>query len=229
MKLAILFSGGKDSTFTLYYYLQQAWDVECLITLKSINESSYMFHTPNIDLVQVQSKALGIPLIEQETAGEKEKELLDLKKAFSRAKTEFKIDGVAVGALLSDYQAERVNRICEELQLKCYTPLWHKNQEMLLREMIANGFEIIIQSIAGEGLSKRWLGRKIDEAAIDELVVLQQKFGLHPAGEGGEYESLVIDGPMFLQRLVIEKSSVLMENECTGKLVIENVKLEKKE
>ena len=228
MKIAILFSGGKDSTFTLYYYLQQGWDVKCLITLCSVNESSYMFHTPNIDIAKVQSKALGIPIIEQKTEGEKEKELEDLKKAFVAAKKKYHIEGVAVGALYSDYQAERVNRICEELKLKCYTPLWHKNQELLLKEMVDCGFEIVIQAIAGEGLSKKWLGRRIDCNAIEDLVKLQQKLGLHPAGEGGEYESLVLDGPMFHQKIVIEKSSIIMENECTGRLVIEKVKLEEK-
>ncbi|MBI5393532.1 diphthine--ammonia ligase [Candidatus Woesearchaeota archaeon] len=228
MKLAILFSGGKDSTFTLYYYLQQGWDIKCLITLKSNNKESYMFHTPNIDITKHQSKALNIPLLQQQTSGEKESELQDLKKAFVKAKEKYNIEGIAVGAVLSDYQSERVNRICEELQLKCYTPLWHKNQELLLNEMIDCGFEIIIQSIAADGLNKRWLGRRIDRQTIAELAQLQKKLGLHPAGEGGEYESLVLDAPIFKKKIVIEKSHVEMENENTGLFVIEKIRLENK-
>ena len=228
MKLAVLFSGGKDSTFTLYYCLKQKLDVKCLITLKSSNKDSYMFHTPNINITEQQSKALNIPLLEQTTSGEKELELEVLKKAIIAAKNRYSIDTIAVGAVLSNYQSERVNKICKELQLACYSPLWHKNQELLLTEIVDSGFEIIIQSIAADGLNKKWIGRKIDKQAIAELVQLQKKFGLNPTGEGGEYESLVLNAPIFKKRIVIEKSSIIMENECTGKLIIEKIRLEDK-
>jgi len=228
MRIAILFSGGKDSTFTAYYYIQQAWDVKCLITLRSENKYSYMFHTPNIDITKLQAQAMKLPLLEQQTKGEKETELQDLKKAFEKAKKQYKIKGVAVGAVLSDYQHERVNRVCESLNLKCFSPLWHKNQELLLRDMIDSGFNIIIQSIAAYGLTKEWLGRQIDIKTLAELVKMQKKFGLHPAGEGGEYESLVLDCQIFKKKLVIRSARKEMEDENTGKLVIENVELKKK-
>ena|SRR3989338_3345569 len=228
MRIAILFSGGKDSTFTAYYYIQQAWDVKCLITLRSENKYSYMFHTPNIDITKLQAQAMKLPLLEQQTKGEKETELQDLKKAFEKAKKQYKIKGVAVGAVLSDYQHERVNRVCESLNLKCFSPLWHKNQELLLRDMIDSGFNIIIQSIAAYGLTKEWLGRQIDIKTLAELVKMQKKFGLHPAGEGGEYESLVLDCQIFKKKLVIRNARKEMEDENTGKLVIENVELKKK-
>ncbi len=123
MRIGILFSGGKDSTFTLSYYLEQAWDVACLISLIPKNTESWMFQTPDVAITKLQAKALGFPLITQETNGEKEKELLDLKKALEKAKKAYKLDGVAVGALASDYQHERVNRICHELYLLCFLPL----------------------------------------------------------------------------------------------------------
>ncbi|MBI3032980.1 diphthine--ammonia ligase [Candidatus Woesearchaeota archaeon] len=228
-KIGILFSGGKDSTFTVYYYTIQGWDVKCLITLKSKNKASYMFHTPNIDITKLQAQAMELPLIEQTTKGEKETELQDLKKAFEKAKKQYKIEGIAVGAVASDYQAERVNRICEELQLKCFAPLWHKNQELLLKDMIDNGFCIIIQSIAAYGLTKQWLGRQITKDALNELMTLHTKFGLHPAGEGGEYESLVLDAPIFKKKLVIKKATPIIEDENTGILLIEKIALKKKQ
>ncbi|MEK6964436.1 MAG: diphthine--ammonia ligase [Nanoarchaeota archaeon] len=228
MRIGILFSGGKDSTFTLSYYLEQAWDVACLISLLPKNTDSYMFQTPDLAITKLQAKTLGLPLITQETNGEKEKELLDLKKVLQRAKNKYKLDGVAVGALASDYQQERVNRICHELDLKCFAPLWHKDQAMLLRELILSGFDVRMVSIAADGLSKEWLGRTLTLKDHAKLVGLHQKIGLHVAGEGGEYETLVFDGPIFNERIEVAKSHIEMEGECTGKWVIEKATLEKK-
>ncbi|HLD05238.1 MAG TPA: diphthine--ammonia ligase [Candidatus Nanoarchaeia archaeon] len=225
MRIGILFSGGKDSTFTLAYYLEQAWDVACLISLIPKNTESWMFQAPDLAITKLQAKALGFPLITQETQGEKEEELLDLKKALQRAKKEYKLDGVAVGALASDYQQERVNRICHELDLKCYAPLWHKNQGMLLKDLIQSGFDIRMVSIAAEGLDKNWLGKKLTLDDYEKLTERHKEIGLHIGGEGGEYETLVFDGPIFKERIEVVKSHVEMENECIGKLVIEKAKL----
>ena len=223
MKIGVLFSGGKDSVFTTYYCLQQGWDVRCLITLKSKNQASYMFHVPNIDITKYQAKALEIPILYQETRGEKEKELQDLKRALQTAQKKYGIEGLAVGALASDYQHERVNRICHELNLKCFAPLWHKPQEKLLREMIDAGFEIILSAVAAEGFSEKWLGRKIDHDALKELKGLHEKYGVSIGGEGGEYESLVLNGPIFRKRLVIKAAEKKMDGERSGVYEIKKV------
>lgn len=228
MHLAILFSGGKDSTFALYWAVQQGWDVRCLVSVMPTRADSWMFHTPNIQFVNYQAEALGLPLVAQATSGEKEKELNDLKKALQQAKKKYHVDGVVVGALASDYQQERVNRVCEDLQLKTYAPLWHKDQDRLLREMIDCGFEIIIQHIAAEGLSEKWLGRKLDQRCHDDLLILHKKFGMNPAGEGGEYESFVFDGPIFKKRIVIEDAEKKMESANCGTLVMKKLRLERK-
>lgn len=228
MKLAILFSGGKDSTFTTYYYLEQGWDVCCLVTLQSEKEDSWMFHTPNISLVGMQAQALDIPLIVQQTKGEKEEELEDLERALAKAKKQYEVEGVAVGALASDYQQERVNRVCEKLGLKTYAPLWHKNQAKLLREMVDAGFVILIQAIAAEGLDEQWLSRIVDEKMINELEELHKKKGLQVAFEGGEAETFVIDGPIFKKKIVIKKAKKRMESPYTGVYIIEEVILQDK-
>ncbi|MBI1971205.1 diphthine--ammonia ligase [Candidatus Woesearchaeota archaeon] len=228
MKVASLFSGGKDSMFSLYWAVQQGWDVRCLVTLCPMNKDSWMFHTPNISWTRVQAEALGIPHILHKTSGEKEDELADLRDALQQAKQEYHLQGLVVGAILSDYQQERVNRICEEVGLKTFAPLWHKDQKLLLREMIDCGFDIIIQSIAADGLSKKWLGRRIDHAAYHDLVALQQKIGFHPAGEGGEFESFVLDCPLFNKRILVQESYPVMESEHTGVLVFTKLSNEQK-
>ncbi|HHE36679.1 MAG TPA: diphthine--ammonia ligase, partial [Candidatus Woesearchaeota archaeon] len=146
MRLAVLFSGGKDSTYALHKALRRE-EVACLITIISKNKESYMFHTPNIDLTELQAKAIGLPLIKKETRGEKEEELRDLKEAIIRAKEEFSVEGIVTGAVESIYQATRIQRICDELGLWCFNPLWKKDQEELLRETLSHGFKTIISGV----------------------------------------------------------------------------------
>ena len=228
MRIGILFSGGKDSTFTLAYYLEQGWEVVCLISLFPKTNESWMFQTSTIEFTKLQAEALELPLIVQETAGEKEKELEDLKKALEQAKIQYTIDGVAVGALASDYQQERVNRISQELGLKCFAPLWHKEQAMLLREMIEGGFDIRMASVAAEGLGKEWLGKRLNKTDFEKLLELNKKIGIHIGGEGGEYETLVLDGPIFKKWIEVKKSHLEEENENTARWVIDEAELKEK-
>jgi len=220
MKVAVLFSGGKDSTFALSWAQLQGWDVCGLVTMTSANPHSYMFHTPNIHLVKLQAECLSLPLIFQETAGEKEKELNDLRDALLEAKEKWSVEGIITGAVASNYQEERINRICHELGLKTYSPLWHKDQEALVSEMIKSGFEITIQAIAGDGLDESYLGKVITPAVFDDLKMLHRKFGIHVAGEGGEYESLILDCPLFDKRIIVEDAHVEMDGKHSGVWVI---------
>ena len=228
MKVGILFSGGKDSTFALAWAIGQGWDVRCLLSMKSENPESYMFHFPNIHLVEEQAKCLNLPLLTIKTKGEKETELKDLKKLLKKAKEKHKITGIITGALASDYQEERINRICHDLDLKTYSPLWHKNQEQLLTEMLEAGFEIKIVAIAAYGLTKEFVGKTITIETLQKLKQLHKKYGIHIAAEGGEYESLVVDCPLFKKRIKIEDAETIMEDENTGRYVIKKVKLEDK-
>lgn len=229
LQLGVLFSSGKDSTYAAYIMQRQNYELTCLITLAAKNQSSYMFHTPALNMVPLQAKAMGLPLILQETAGEKESELADLKKALQRAKDEYHIEGVVTGALFSTYQRDRVERICDELGLKIFSPLWHKPQDQELRELLKNGFEILFTAIAAEGLDASWLQRPLREADVARLIVLSQQYGLNAAGEGGEFESLVLDCPLFRKKIEIVKARKVMDSPCSGHLVIEEARLVEKE
>lgn len=228
LRLGALYSSGKDSTYALYL-MKQKHDVKCLITLKSKNKDSYMFHTPNIDMVDLQAKAIGLPLLTQETLGEKEKELVDLENAIKTAKEQYQLDGIITGALFSKYQSERIEKIASKLGLQVFSPLWHKDQEQEMREIINAGFHIILSSVAADGLDKTWINKKITTEDIDKLVALNKKIGLNIAGEGGEFESLVLDGPLFSQKLEIVESEILEENTYTAKLLIKKAILKAKE
>jgi diphthine-ammonia ligase len=202
MRLGVLFSGGKDSTLALHYAKEKE-EVVCLITLISENEESYMFHTPNIKITALQAEALNLPQIAKTTPGEKEKELSDLKEAIAGAAREFQIQGVITGAVESVYQAERVQRICNKLDLWCFNPLWKRDQKALLEELLERRFKVVISGVFAYPLDEKWLGKRIDAALISKLLDLQQKYGISPSGEGGEIETTVLDAPQFKKKIEI--------------------------
>ncbi len=206
MKLAALISGGKDSSFAIYRALQEGHEIIDLITIVPANQDSYMFHSANIHLTELISEAAGIPLTSMTSSGEKEKELGDLKKALRSVR----VEGVVAGAIESEYQASRVRRICEELGLKMYAPLWHNDPEALLREMIRL-MDIRMVKVAAAGMDESWLGRRFDERLIEDLKMLHRKYRVHLAGEGGEYETLVLDAPYYKKRInLLETEKVWM-------------------
>ncbi len=227
-KLGALLSTGKDSVYALYTMQKQKYNVACTITIDSSNEDSYMFHTPAIELAAMQSEAMGLPHLVWKTNGEKEKELDDLRDAIVYAKEKYQIEGIITGALFSNYQRERVEKICDELSLKIFNPLWHINQETEMREVIREGFEFIMVKIAAEGLNKSWLNKIITQKDIDNLSALNDKVGLNIAGEGGEFESLVLDGPNFTKKIVLEDVFINEEDEMTATLIIKKAKLVEK-
>ena len=184
-------------------------EISCLLSMKSENDASYMFHTPNIGLTELQAEALDIPLITGITKGEKELELSDLKDLIKNAIELFGIEGIVTGAVESVYQAQRVQKICSDLGLWCFNPLWQMDQIELLETLVRKKYNIIISAIAAYPLNESWLGRKLDSKMISELKALT---GVNPAGEGGEFESLVLNAPMFKREIKIIESEKEYDN-----------------
>ena len=207
MKAVVLYSGGKDSTMAVYHALKNGDEVYALLTMVSRNKESYMFHVPDIHMVDYCSAAMEIPVIDVLTDGIKEEELGDLESLLIRMK-EKDVEAVYTGALASEYQRSRIEGICEKLSLKCISPMWHQDPVEYMNEIVDLGFEVIITSVAAYGLDKKWLGRKITKETVDELVKLNKKYGIHPAFEGGEAETLVLDAPMYDRRIVVDEANV---------------------
>lgn len=229
MNLASLFSGGKDSTFALYWALNNGHKVSCLITLIPERNDSYMFQVPNVEFTTYHAEALGIPLLQGKTSGIKEKELDDLKKIIAEAKEKYGIEGVVAGALASDYQKDRVEKICAELNLKCFAPYWHYDTEKYMKEIIAAGFKVIITSVSAEGLTEDLLGKELDVELLENLKAINAKTKFHLGFEGGEAETMVLDGPIFKQKIEILESENVMETRNSGFLKIMKLRLENKQ
>ncbi len=201
MDVAALFSGGKDSTYAVYLVQQKGWNVKYLVSIMP-GEDSYLFHVPNAHLTRLHSEAMEIPLKQAEVSGEPEEELEILKGVLS----ELEVEGLITGAIASDYQWSRFNRIGEEIGLKVFSPVWRKNQMRVMEDIVQAGFEVMIVGVAAEGLDESWLGRMIDADCLKDLERLEQERCINPSGEGGEYETLVLDGPSFQKKLHIVKS-----------------------
>ena len=224
-RYALLFSGGKDSTYAGYLAKKKGYEISCLISIVSENPESYMFHTPSISKVEKQAEVMQIPIIIGKTKGEKEKELEDLEDAIKFAIKKYKIEGIVTGAVASVYQLSRVQKICDKLKIEVFNPLWQKNQIQLLNELIENKFEVIIVGIGAEGFDESWLGRKLDKNMIEELKKMNEKYKINPAFEGGEAETFVLSCPLFKKKLKIIKSKKIMDKKYSGYLDIQKVKI----
>lgn len=200
MNVSVLYSGGKDSNYALFWALNNGLDVIDLVSIKPEADDSYMFHKPCIDMTVLQAEAIGLALDQRIVSGVKEDEVLELENILKSKQ----IDGIVSGAVASEYQKSRIDRICEKLNIKSFSPLWHKDAEALVKQMIDAGFEIMVVGVYADGLSDAWLGRILDNSALRDLKALSEKYHIHIAGEGGEYESLVVDGPIFKRKIRVE-------------------------
>ena len=224
MKLGVLFSGGKDSCYAMFKAMQDN-EIVVLISVISENPESYMFHVPNIGITMIQAKAMELPIIHKVTKGVKEEELEDLKAAIIEAKEKYEIEGIVTGAVESVYQSSRIQKICDELNLKCINPIWKIDQGLLLKELIKNKFEVIISGFFAYPFDEKILGKVIDEELVGELIQLMEKYKISPAGEGGEIETTVLDAPFFKKKIKVLESEIKL-NHNSGVFVIKKAELD---
>lgn len=220
MRVAALVTGGKDSALALHRSIRQGFEVVTLVTMVPQRADSWMFHYPNIHMADLFAEAVGIPHLAAKTSGEKDVELVDLRLVLAG----LTVDGVVSGAISSQYQKEHVDRICRELNLKHIAPLWHEDPLKLLKEMTELNMETIIVGVYAHGFTSDWLGRKIDKAAINELIKLNERIQVSLVGEGGEYETLVLDAAFFQKRIELIESEKIWQGE-SGYLLVKKAAL----
>ncbi len=223
MRLASLFSGGKDSTFATYLMEQQGHSVDTLVNIRPSDPHSWVFHTPNLDVLPLMAKAMGKELVVASSVGTEEDDLRALRDVLSH----LDVDGVITGAIASDYQWDRINHVCDELGLRAFSPLWRKDQGLLMEELVDAGIRAILVSVSAEGLDSTWLGREIDARSLVELRAIASKKGMNLAGEGGEYETLTMDSPLHRQAMRIVDQEVATTRDG-GSLKVTKAVLEEK-
>jgi len=223
MRVAVLATGGKDSALALHKVLNEDYEIVYLVSMIPHREDSWMFHYPNIRLVDLFAEAVEIPLVKAETSGIKEEEVEDLKHLIEK----LDVKGIVSGAIASDYQKTRIEKICKQLTLECVMPLWHRDPLEILNEILDLEFEVIITGVYAYGFNKDWLGRRIDADAVHALTELCRQYGVSIVGEGGEYETLVLDAPFFKKRIKLVEAEKIWENQG-GHFLITKAKLENK-
>jgi ABC transporter with metal-binding/Fe-S-binding domain ATP-binding protein len=179
-----------------------------------------MYHVPAIELTRLAAESIGIPLVEVVAPPEPEAELIPLKETLNG----LGVDGIVSGALASEYQRRRLDQICQDIGIKSFAPLWHKNQRDYVREMIGEGFEVMVTGCSAEGLDESWLGRILDQGALAALDCLHEKYGISVAGEGGEYETFVAYGPHMSRRVHVEFEKDWKRD--SGKIIVKKAWLE---
>ncbi|MDZ7746976.1 MAG: diphthine--ammonia ligase [Halobacteriales archaeon] len=216
-----LFSGGKDSSWALYRAIEAGHPVERLVTVHPEGDS-YMYHTPATQLAQLAAESVGIDLLEVEpsdfeadsavdSGAQGDAELEPLERALEALAAEWGADGiggVTAGAVESEYQTSRIQAMCDRLEAELFAPLWQEDPRELADAMLDAGFEIVILQVAAYGLNESWLGRTLDREAIAELESLNEEYGVHILGEGGEFETFVVDGPHMDRRIELAYDTV---------------------
>ena len=226
MKLAALFSGGKDSTYAIFLAKKLGHSVDVILTLNPYSEESHLLHYPNIEFTRLQAESMSIPQItEKILSTESKNEIEKLNDLIINAIEKYSIEGIVHGGILSEYQKENFSLICEKNHLKVLSPLWNKDPLCYMQELLDNNFEYIITTVSSDGLDDSWLGKKIDENALNKLKKLQEKFSFNLNFEGGEAETFVINCPLFEKPLKIQNSNTEWDG-YRGRFEILEAKLE---
>ncbi len=209
MRVACLFSGGKDSTYSLYLAKRWGLTVKCLLTLIPYSDESYLFHFPNIWITELQSQALQIPIITKQINSISINDECDkLDELIDQANKEYKIDGIVHGGIASNYQKNKFNKVCEKYNLKLISPLWQVDPYDYMNELLKNNFVIQIISVSSMGLDSNLLGITLNHLTLQELIKLSMKYKFNISFEGGEAETIVLDCPIFRKRLEILDSRI---------------------
>jgi ABC transporter with metal-binding/Fe-S-binding domain ATP-binding protein len=209
-----LFSGGKDSTYSLYLAKQMGLSIECLLTLIPHSDESYLFHFPNTWITSIQSQALQIPIItikiQSSSIDEEDKSLDNLIKI---AIKDYQIEGIVHGGISSNFQKKKFYGICKKHRLKLISPIWQVNQYEYMTKLLTNNFLIKIVGISAMGLELKWLGTNLNFTNLRILNDLSNRYGFNLSFEGGEGETLVLDCPIFKKKLEIRKSNPIWDGQ----------------
>lgn len=230
VRVLILGSGGKDSSYAIWWAMLRGWDVAGIVTVQITGSDSMTFQLPTTSIAGLQAASAKIPWLPIPITGNPDSEMGDLKNALegiiqgsskqrseiwsssekseamwpetwpwpddlNRLRPREPIDAIVVGALRSDYQKTRVERMCQELGVISYTPIWHNDSHQHMVDLIEHGFSIMMTSITTDGLGKEWVGKILTDESFRKLSKLADDFRFNVDGEGGEYETAVLSAP----------------------------------
>jgi uncharacterized protein (TIGR00290 family) len=202
-------SGGKDSCLACYKAILKGLQVSHLLNMITEDGTRSCSHGLKAELIVAQAEAMGIPCLQRKTTME------TYEQEFKQAIGELKRKGVKGGVFGDiDFAEHRewVDRICWEMDIRAFLPLWGIAQEQVLADFIASGFEAVIVAVNTKFFGEDWLGRIVDTAFVDHLLELSRGQEITLCGEAGEYHTFVIDGPLFKKRVKIVDSRKVLRD-----------------
>ncbi|WVR04842.1 hypothetical protein IAU60_001854 [Kwoniella sp. DSM 27419] len=233
-KVIGLVSGGKDSCFNLMHCIANGHELVALATLTpepGVDElDSHLYQSVGTHLLPLLARSMGLPLFTRvikgkavskgpeygsrlrggQGSGEEGDETEDLTALLGDVLSAHpEATALASGAILSTYQRLRIEHVCTRLNLISLSYLWQSAQMPLLNRMISSGVEAVLMKVAGVGLGTQVVGKQLAEI-MPLLTRLEATYGSHPAGEGGEYETLTLSTPLFSHRLKLTKAETII-------------------
>ncbi len=198
MRVVALISGGKDSMLAAHEVAEEH-DLVGILGIIPARSDSYMFHSVNLHMLDVIATCMNLPITKIEVSGEEEVEVDELAERLAGIDA----DAICIGGIESEYQKRRFEKVCKRAGLRMLAPLWKRDVEELM-EKVVSSFDTIIVSVSAMGLDESFLCRKIDKKCLEDLKELNRKYKIHLAGEGGEYETLVLDAPLYRRKIVVK-------------------------
>ena len=218
-----MYSGGKDSNYAVKHALDNGWNIKYLLSVKPTRTDCFLFHFATVENTKLQAQALGLKhhLLSCGVANPKKE--ADIVKSFVVANE--KVDAVVLGG--TGLQATQIRSIQEALRSHGVDVFAaHSGEEHfeVLKRMIDDGFEIMITQMASDGMGP-WLGSTINKDNLAHLESDSIKYGFHVGGEGGYYDSFVVNAPTFSKKIVVDSYETVMEDQYSGHVVMKDLKL----
>ncbi len=223
MKVAIMFSGGKDSTFAIDYAKQKGWEISYLLSIKPSRTDCYLYHFATVEHTAQQADAMGLKhfLLTCDVANPKQE--AQIVKNFVEKN---KVDALVLGGVgLQLTQLKTLQKALMPLRIEVFASHAGYDHEEIVDKMIKKGYDIRITQVASEGLGEEWLGKQITKESFEDLKKLSQKYGFHIGFEGGYADTFVCDGPIFKKRVIIEEAERVMEDKYSGYLLVKRLRL----
>jgi diphthine-ammonia ligase len=226
MKVVALVSGGKDSCYVMLKCLSYEHIIVALAHIApraNVQEmDSFMYQSIGSAAIPTLAETLRLPLYTRETSAAArvttlsyapiaaDDEVEDLRALLRDVKAAHpEVEAVCAGALWSDYQRLRVESAASRTGLLSLAYLWRRDQRELLDEMVAAGVHAVLVKVAAVGLNESHLGKSLAEMRAT-LLRLEEQYGVHVCGEGGEYETLVLSLPTFDRDIVLSNNTPIV-------------------
>ncbi len=203
----ISWSGGKDCALACHRAMLKGMEVSHLLNMIRTDGSRTYTHGQLPKIIELQSLASGIPLIQKRTP---ESEYEDTFKNAVLDLSNKGITGAVFGTIDVPEHRDWDYEMCRGTAVKPCLPLWMEDQKEILRDFVSSGFEAVVVAVKADLLGEEWLGRKVD--AEFQRILLEERKDITPCGEQGEYHTFVTNAPFFKKRIEILKTQRVLRS-----------------